>query len=428
MNKYLSWVEIKKDALAHNIKEFKRITRHADGQAGSQVGGQVGGRSEGSASAKVAPCVKSNAYGHGLVETSKTFVEAGADWLTVNALYEAEELRSAGITVPIYVMGYTLKSDLKRAWELNVRLVVYTRETIDALAEIADEFSEPINLHIKVETGNNRQGVREEDLLNFAKYILEKGNGKLRIEGLATHFANIEDTTDHSYAFMQLERFKAAGEMLKQNGINVPVTHCANSAATILFPETHLDMCRIGISSYGMWPSKETFVAYQGGRSDGFELRPAFTWKSVVAQVKKVPKNEFIGYGCSCRTARDTFVAIVPVGYYDGYDRKLSNNAHVLIHGQRAKLLGRVCMNIIMVDVTDIAFVQAEDEVVLIGEQSYKSSGSEGSSGSEISSSSELSSEISSDSISPEEFASWIGSINYEVTTRVNDRIPRIFV
>ena len=321
----------------------------------------------------------------------------------MNALYEAEELRSAGITVPIYVMGYTLKSDLKKAWQLDVRLIVYTRETIDALAEIADKFSEPINLHIKVETGNNRQGVREEDLLDFAKYILERGNGKLRIEGLATHFANIEDTTDHSYAFMQLERFKADGEMLAENGINVPVMHCANSAATILFPETHLDMCRIGISSYGMWPSKETFVSYQSDHSDGFNLQPAFTWKSVVAQVKKVPKNEFIGYGCSCRTMRDTLMAIVPVGYYDGYDRKLSNNAHVLIHGQRAKLLGRVCMNMIMVDVTDIASVQAEDEVVLIGE-------------------------TASDSISPEEFASWIGSINYEVTTRVNDRIPRIFV
>lgn len=394
MNKYLSWVEIKKDALAHNIKEFKRITSHSDG-------------SENTKPTRIAPCVKSNAYGHGLVETSKIFVEAGADWLTVNSLREAEELRSAGIEVPIYVMGYTLKSDLKKAWKLNVRLIVYSRETIDALAEIAEkfssEFSEPINLHIKVETGNNRQGVREDELVDFAKYILEKGKGKLVIEGLATHFANIEDTTDHSYAFMQLERFKTASEMLKQNGINVPIMHCANSAATILFPETHLDMCRIGISSYGMWPSKETFVAYQSGRSDGFELRPAFTWKSVVAQVKKVPKNEFIGYGCSCRTARDTLVAIVPVGYYDGYDRKLSNNAHVLIHGQRAKLLGRVCMNIIMVDVTDIASVQAEDEVVLIGE-------------------------TPSDSISPEEFASWIGSINYEVTTRVNDRIPRIFV
>lgn len=384
MNKYLSWVEIKKDALAHNIKGFKKITRSL-----------------------VAPCVKSNAYGHGLVETAKIFVGAGADWLTVNSIYEAEILKESGVNVPIYVMGYTLQSDLRRAWELGLRLVVYGRETIDALASISDNFDRPINLHIKVETGNNRQGVRIDELLDFAKYIIEKGAGKLHIEGLATHFANIEDTTDHSYAFQQLKIFNSAGTMLLENGINVPMMHCANSAATILFPETHLSMCRIGIASYGMWPSKETFVSYQAKDSDGIKLKSAFTWKSVVGQVKKVPKNEFIGYGCSFRAMRDTTMAIIPVGYYDGYDRKLSNNAHVLIRGQRAKLIGRVCMNIIMVDVSDILGVRVEDEVVLIGEQNF---------------------DEHSDAISPEEFASWIGSINYEVTTRVNERIPRVFV
>lgn len=385
MQKDLSWVEISKNNLVHNIREFK-----------NKVGKTV-----------LCSCVKANAYGHGLVETARIFVEAGADWLSVNALYEASKLREAGIQVPIYIMGYTLFSDLKRAWELDCRLVVYSRETIEKLSEIASEFEKPINLHIKVETGNNRQGIRIEELVDFAKFILEKGKGKLKIEGLATHFANIEDTTDHSYAFGQLGKFLDAKRILAEAKILVPMMHCANSAATILYPETYLDMVRVGISAYGMWPSKETFVSFKNLSKNGFELKPAFTWKSVVGQIKTVSKNDFIGYGCSFRAMRDTVMAIVPIGYYDGYDRKLSNNAHVLVHGHRAKVLGRVCMNMIMVDVSDIPDVRIEDEVVLIGVQKH---------------------EDVSDNISVEEFAGWIGTINYEVTTRVNERIPRVVV
>jgi len=392
MKNLLTWVEVSRDALAHNIKIFR-----------DKVGPDV----------LLCPCVKANAYGHGLVETSKIFLENGADWLAVNALYEAEILRKAGINAPIYVMGYTLMEDLAKAWELDVRLVIYDRETVAKLAELASSgrFEKPINLHIKVETGNNRQGVHVEDLVDFAKYISDSADGKLRIEGLATHFANIEDTTDHSYAFEQLEKFKKAGEMLKEAGIDVPMMHCGNSAATILYPETHLSMVRVGISAYGMWPSPETRVSYQNSHKDvdanGFELRPAFTWKSVVAQVKTVQKGDFIGYGCTCRTTRDTKIAVIPVGYYDGYDRRLSSTAHVLIHGQRAKVLGRVCMNIFMADVSDIPQVSVEDEVILMGEAEF---------------------EGNSDQISAEQFAGWIGTINYEVTTRVNERIPRIVV
>ena len=403
MGNSLTWVEVSRDALAHNIKEFK-----------NKIGLDV----------VLCPCVKANAYGHGLVETSGVFLENGADWLAVNALYEAEILRGVGITSPIYVMGYTMMEDLARAWELDLRLVVYDRETVEKLGELIGRFDKPINLHIKVETGNNRQGVRIEEIVDFAKYILSAGGagdggeklagtrdanasagGKLAIEGIATHFANIEDTTDHTFAFEQLEKFKKASAMLKEAGIEVPMMHCANSAATILYPETYLNMVRVGIAAYGMWPSSETRVSYQNLYKNGFELQPAFTWKSVVAQVKTVPKGGFIGYGCTCRATRDTKMAIVPIGYYDGYDRRLSNNAHVLIRGQRAKVLGRVCMNIIMVDVSDIPGVVVEDEVVLMGAQEFDGV---------------------RDVISAEQFAGWIGTINYEVTTRVNERIPRI--
>ena len=394
MQNLLSWVEISRGSLQANIKQFK-----------GKIAGDDGNTTGGSKSCILCPCVKANAYGHCLVATSKIFLEAGASWLSVNALYEAVTLREAGVTAPIYVMGYTLTEDLKKAWELDLRLVVYEKSTISKLGEISKEFDRPINLHIKVETGNNRQGVHLEDLVEFAKYI--KSFERLNIEGLATHFANIEDTTDHSYAFAQVEKFRRAKEVLGNAGIPIPMMHCANSAATILYPELHFDMVRVGISAYGMWPSTETFVSYKNSHLGGFDLKPAFSFKSVVGQVKSVGKNEYIGYGCTCRLSRDTKMAVVPVGYYDGYDRRLSNNAHVLIHGQRAKILGRVCMNMIMADITDIPGVNVEDEVVLIGSQEYDGT---------------------KDTISAEQVAEWATTINYEVVTRINERIPRVVV
>jgi alanine racemase len=201
---------------------------------------------------------------------------------------------------------------------------------------------------------------------------------------------------------IQIERFLQADQLLKDNGITVKIKHCANSAATILFPKTHFDMVRVGIASYGMWPSKETYVSYLQERNSGFELTPAFTWKAKIAQIKNVPAGEFIGYGCAFKTTHDTKLAIIPVGYYDGYDRGISNN-YVLIHGKRAFLRGRVCMNMIMVDVTDIPEARLEDTVTLMGVDGEET-------------------------ITAEQFGTWAGTINYEVTTRVNDRILRAVV
>ncbi|MDA1060632.1 MAG: alanine racemase [bacterium] len=371
----LTWVEIKEESLRNNITQFRNI-----------VGDNV----------LLCPCVKANAYGHGLAICGRIFIEAGADWLSVNSLYEARTLRDAGIKAPIYILGYVPLSALKEAVELECRLVVYNRETIDKLAEIGKE----VKVHIKLETGNNRQGVLVEDLLEFAKHI--EGIENIKLEGLSTHFANIEDTTDHSYAEKQLARFNDSVKSLESIGIEIPIKHCANSAATILFKETHFQMVRTGISNYGLWPSNETYVSYLKEMGDGFELMPAFSWKAKIAQIKNIPAGEMIGYGCTYKTTHDTKLAIIPIGYYDGYDRGI-NGAHVLIHGKRAPLRGRVCMNIIMVDVSDIPEAKLEDEVVLVGR-----SGDE--------------------EISVEVFAGWCGTINYEIPTRVNERIPRKLV
>ncbi|MFA6528380.1 MAG: alanine racemase [Candidatus Gracilibacteria bacterium] len=365
-----SWIEISGDLLKHNLSQFRAL-----------VGQKV----------LLSVCVKANAYGHGLVECGKFMVENGVDWLNVNSLYEAEILRNAGVKSPIYIMGYVPLEDLHKISELDLRVVVYNLETLQELEKIG----KPVRVHLKLETGNNRQGVREEDLPLFVEFLL---NTKfIQLEGTATHFANIEDTLDHSFAMSQLEKFKKMSDKL-----NPKIKHCANSAATMLFPETHFDMVRLGISAYGMWPSNETRVSLkETGKK--VELRSILTWKTLIGQIKTVPQGEYVGYGCSYRAGRDTRIAILPIGYYDGYDRGLSNQAFVLINGKRAPLRGRVCMNMIMADVTDIPEARIEDEVVLLGSQ-----------GDEV--------------ITAEQIGQWAGTINYEITTRINERIPRIFV
>lgn len=373
--KNLSWLEISKSALTENIKNFRKM-----------VGEKV----------LLCPCVKGNAYGHGLVLCAKTFLEAGADWLAVNALYEARELRDNGVKAPICILGYVELEDLEEAVNLECRLIAYNKEMIEKLGTIG----RPVKIHIKVETGNNRQGVLLKELLDFVAVVKKFTN--IEIEGLSTHFANIEDTTDHSYAELQLARFNDAIKKLESVGLEVPIKHCANSAATILFPKTHFQMVRIGIASYGLWPSSETYLAYTKEVSRKFKIAPALTWKTKIAQIKTIPSGEFISYGCTYKTGHETRLAILPVGYYDGYDRCVKD-AYVLIHGKRAPVRGRVCMNIIMVEVTDIPEACLEDEVVLIGH-----SGAE--------------------EITVDVFAGWAGTINYEITTRINERIPRMGV
>jgi len=373
----LTWVEISRSALESNIRQFKRIIGSA---------------------ALLCPCVKANAYGHGLVDAAKIFTAAGADWLSVNALYEARALRQAGLTCPLYILGYVPCGGIPEALALDCRLVVYNPETIEAVAAAAQQSTHAARVHIKVETGCNRQGVYPEDLVAFARHISCFKN--IELEGLSTHFANIEDTTDHSFAERQIDCFEQAARALEASGISVPLKHCANSAAAILFPKTRGNMVRIGISGYGMWPSNETYVSYVRERQEGFILTPGFTWKAKIAQVKTVPAGQYIGYGCTYKTGHAARLAVIPVGYYDGYDRGIACG-YVLINGKRASIRGRICMNILMAEITDIPEAGLEDDVVLIGR-----SGDE--------------------RISPEQFAQWAGTINYEATTRVSERIPRI--
>lgn len=370
----LVWCTVDTDALADNMRAFRRLV----------------GRDP-----RLAVPVKANGYGHGLVLAAKAFLAGGADWLCVHALKEARVLRAAGITAPIYILGPVALDGLPEAVALDARLVVYNAQTIDAL--VARGLS--AKLHLKVETGNHRQGLDLPAALAIAARI--KAAPGLELEGVASHFANIEDTTDHTYARMQLQRFEAAVAALRGAGHAVPIRHIANSAATILWPERIFEMARPGIAAYGLWPSPETRVAAQlVGRGD-FALRPALTWKARIAQVREIPAGAAVGYGCTVVTRRPTRLAILPVGYSDGYDRGLSNLAHVLIGGRAAPVMGRVCMNIIMVDVTDGPAPNVEDEAVLLGRQG-------------------------DGEITAEQFAGWANTVSYEIVARIDSHVPRI--
>ena len=373
---YTTWCEVDRSALAANARAFRALIP---------------------ASSRLAVAVKGAGYGHGLEIAARAFLSGGADWLCVHHVDDVRALRAAGIDAPIQMVGPVLLDDLPEAAALGARILAYNRETVERLAALGVR----ARLHIKLETGNHRQGVEPAEALDLAARIAAAPH--LELEGVSSHFANIEDTTDHSYARGQLIRFEEAVAALRDAGHAVPMRHLSNSAAALLWPDQSFEMVRVGIAAYGLWPSKETHVAATLVGRGEVGLRPALTWKTRVAQAKDVPSGRFVGYGCTWRTSRQTRIAILPTGYYDGYDRRLSNLAHVLVGGARAPVRGRVCMNITMVDVTDVAGVDVEDEVVLLGAQG-------------------------TERVSAEQVAEWAGTINYEVVTRIGGHIPRLAV
>lgn len=374
------WVEVSRGAIVRNLAQFR-----------ARIG----------PAPKLLAVVKANAYGHGLLEVSRVALGAGADWLGVNSVEEGAALRRAGIRAPVLVLGFVPLGALEEAVARDLRLTVYNAATLDRLAAAGRRLGKKARVHIKVETGTHRQGVPAAELLAFARRIRRRP--ELVLEGLSSHFANIEDTTDHSVPRRQLAAFEAALGGLAKAGIAVPVRHMSCTAAAILFPRTHFDLVRVGIGLYGLWPSKETYLSCALDRRELLTLEPALSWKARVAQVKRVAKGAAVGYGCTFRTTRRTTLAVLPVGYADGYDRGLSNAASVLVRGQRAPLRGRVAMNFIAADVTDIPGAEAEDEAVLIGAGGRER-------------------------ITAEQLAGLAGTIAYEIVARISPFVPRIVV
>lgn len=381
-----SWIEISRSAYLENLAFFRRL-----------VGAEV----------ELSAVVKANAYGHGFLEIAGLAREGGADSFCVHALEEAMALREAGFRQDVLIMGHVPLARIPAAVPHDFRFVLYNRESAEALAAAARARDRRVKVHLKLETGTHRQGVEAADLEGFIDFL--KAHPELWLEGVYTHFANIEDTTDHGYAGEQLGRFESLVERLHAAGFSPLRRHTACSAAMLVVPRTRFEMVRLGISQYGFWPSKETYLSYhhEHPRETADRLRPVLTWKARISQLKDVPAGSFVGYGCTYQATRETRLAILPVGYADGYDRLLSNRAWVLVRGRRAPVRGRVCMNLLMVDVTDIPDVALEDEVVLLGE----ATGEDG-----------------DQRVSAEDLAGLIGTIPYEIVARLAPSLPRVVV
>lgn len=367
------WVDVSTSALRHNAQTVREIVRPSN----------------------VMAVVKSNAYGHGLELVVKA-VQPDVSTFAVDSLSEALLLKKIGVTKPILILGYLPIEDTGIAVENGFSFVVYRPETLSEIGRLKAG-KKKANIHLKIETGTTRQGLEGEPLMKLARTAARMPG--VHIEGAYTHFANIEDTANPEYAMGQLARFQKALADLDAAGIHPPVVHAASSAAAFLYPKTRFSAIRLGISLYGYWPSDSVrrTVEKNGTLQN---LQPALTWKTVVAQVKSVKRGTPVSYGLTERVTRESRIAVLPVGYWDGYDRELSSKGSVLIRGHRAKIVGRVCMNMMMADVTDVPGVKSGDEVVLIGSQK-------------------------SEVVTAEDIASKIGSISYEVLARINPLIER---
>jgi alanine racemase len=337
-------LEVDEGALRHNMARFRRLVQPP---------------------ARLLGVVKANGYGHGLLRAGRAFLGGGADALGVHTVAEARALRHGGVSAPLLVLGPSHQEGLREASGLRVEVTVGSLEAAVLAASVARAGS-PLRVHLKVETGVYRQGVAVAEIPR-ALELLEAPN--LRLVGLSSHFADIEDTTDHTFADLQQERFARCCQELAARGHRDLCRHMSCSAAVLLWPSTHWDMARVGISGYGIWPSRETLVSVRAAGAAPPDLRPAVAWKCAIAQVKTVQAGETVGYGRSWKAQVATRLAVLPVGYADGYPRALSGRAEVLVRGRRAPLRGRICMNMCMIDVTNVPGAAAGDEVVLLGRQ-----------------------------------------------------------
>lgn len=338
--------------------------------------------------AKFCAVVKADAYGHGAAAVARVAVEEGADYLAVAVVSEGIELRKAGITTPILVLGPSLPSEADDVVAYGLTQAVFHAEAVAALSTAAVNQKKIVKLHLAIDTGMGRIGVRPEDAGLVAAAIAELPG--VELEGMFSHFA-LADAVDKSYAKIQLDRFNMAIEMTRQAGVNIAIKHIANSAAILEMPETHFDMVRAGIILYGLQPSDEI--------ANTIGLEPALALKARLTYVKSYPAGETVSYGRTWTAQRPSRIATIPVGYADGYTRMYSGKAQILCDGKRAPIVGRICMDQCMADVTDIPGVKVGDEVILFG----------------------------TPSLTTDEAASWLGTINYEVVSMLSPRIPRIY-
>ncbi len=381
-----TFVEINKENLLHNLDTFRNIS----GKPLMFV-------------------VKGNAYGHGLKEiVNLTKDLAGIEYYAVDSLDEALYVKRLSQNKKILVLGWADREEIIDLIANDIEMVAPSVEYLEWADTAARTLNKRARCQVKLETGTNRLGMTESQLLEVLR---ERRFDNIDITGIYSHFANIEDTSDHSYAREQLKRYN---DFLDKIGNRRLLRHFSCSASTLLFPKTYFDIVRVGISAYGYWPSKQTYVTYLetmkrpvaengDGARQPISLKPVLSWHTHVAQVKEIEKGQHIGYGLTYRTFGNSRMIVVPVGYYDGYDRKLSNTANIIVNGQSAPVRGRVCMNMFMAETTHIEGVNAGDRVTLLGS-------------------------ADEERITADHLGEWSGTINYEILARINPRLPRVVV
>ncbi|MGL4759899.1 MAG: alanine racemase [Sarcina sp.] len=365
------WAEINLDNIRNNIREIKKLTKDK----------------------KIIAVVKADAYGHGAVDVAPVLIEEGASKLAVAMITEALELREAGIKADILILGYTPLTFSEKLIIENIEQTVYSLDYARGLSREALKLNTKAKIHLAIDTGMGRIGfLPDEDLEDIIRVCLLPG---LEVEGIFTHFSTA-DEEDKTYTNEQFKKFRNICNELEERGIHIPLKHSSNSAAIMDLNETYLDGVRPGIITYGYYPSNEVQL-------DKLKLKPALTLKTNVVHLKTLKKDMYISYGRAFKTEKETIIATLPIGYADGYTRLLNGKAKVIIKGQLAPVVGKICMDQCMIDVTDIKGVKLGDEVILIGEENGVK-------------------------FNADDIAQLIGTINYEIICMLKNRVPRIYL
>jgi alanine racemase len=363
-----TWLEVDLEAIAHNVRRVVEM-----------VGPEV----------KVLAVLKADGYGHGAVRIARTALNNGAYYLGVASINEGAMLRQAGIVAPILILGYTPAWQARELVLNRLSATVFNLDVARALSRAAGELDSQVQVHVKVDTGMGRLGLLPDEVVPFVLDLQRLPN--LGMEGVFTHFSVAD--SDPEYTRWQSERFRQVLAALSETGVEFPLVHAANSAAILSLPESHFRMVRLGIAMYGLHPSDQVHCPP--------DFRPALAFKTQVAQVKTLPSGSYVSYGNTYQTVEEQRIAVIPVGYADGFRRAPRHWGKVLVRGQRAPIVGRVCMDQTMIDVSAISDVRQGDEVVLIGEQR-------------------------GERITAEDVAERLGTINYEVVSEILARVPRV--
>lgn len=372
----LSYIELSKDNLVHNINQFKNLAK---------------------AGTKFSVVIKGNAYGHGQNEVAKIF-EPYVDYFQVNSVEELELLRKIS-KKKTFVFGYVEKVDLLSVVKLSCILSIFSIEQLREINIIAKKTGIKQEIHLPIDAFLGREGFLYKELPKILDEIKKSEN--LKLSGTYAHFANIEDTSDFSHAKKQITEYKKCLELIEKFGFKNLQTHISATSGLLVYEKEKglHPLIRLGIGVYGMWPSKHLELLYK----NKMKLKPVLTWKTKIAQIKILPKWFSVGYGLTYKTKNKTKIAVIPQGYADGLDRGFSNNGEILVNGTKCKILGRVMMNMCVVDVTHLKDIKVEDDVVILGKQNKEE-------------------------INVEDMAKRINTINYEITTRISPLLARVIV